>query len=123
VVGNPFVVVYRVSELTFALAKKLVEYPEEFPIKRDLEGNLPVGMVNLIAGKRVVPELLQERFTAENVATILGPLLGDGPEREKQLAALAEVRSKLAADGSPIVRVAEAVISLLDGTEPVNPKP
>jgi lipid-A-disaccharide synthase len=117
------VVVYRVSELTFALAKKLVEYPEEFPIKRDLEGNLPVGMVNLIAGKRVVPELLQERFTAENVATILGPLLGDGPEREKQMAALAEVRSKLAADGSPIVRVAEAVISLLDGAEPVNPKP
>jgi hypothetical protein len=50
-------------------------------------------------------------------------LLGDGPEREKQMAALAEVRSKLAADGSPIVRVAEAVISLLDGTEPVNPKP
>jgi lipid-A-disaccharide synthase len=123
VVGNPFVVVYRVSELTFALAEKLVEYPEEFPIKRDLEGNLPVGMVNLIAGKRVVPELLQERFTAENVATILGPLLGDGPEREKQMAALAEVRSKLAADGSPIVRVAEAVISLLDGAEPVNPKP
>ena len=123
VVGNPFVVVYRVSGMTFALAKKLVEYPEEFTIKRDLEGNLPVGMVNLIAGKRVVPELLQDRFTAENVATALGPLLADGPEREKQMAALADVRGRLAADGSPILRVAEAVVSLLDGTDAVNPKP
>jgi lipid-A-disaccharide synthase len=115
VVGNPFVVVYRVSGLTFALAKKLVEYPEEFPIKRDLEGNLPVGMVNLIAGKRIVPELLQERFSAENVAAALGPLLADGEAREKQMAALAEVRGRLVAEGSPVLRVAEAVLALLDG--------
>ncbi len=124
VVGNPFVVVYRVSGLTFALAKKLVEYPEEFPIKRDLEGNLPVGMVNLIAGKRIVPELLQERFSAENVAAALGPLLADGPEREKQMAALAEVRGKLVAEGSPVLRVADAVLELLDAASAgVNPKP
>jgi lipid-A-disaccharide synthase len=117
VVGNPFVVVYRVSGLTFALAKKLVEYPEEFPIKRDLEGNLPVGMVNLIAGKRVVPELLQERFSAENVAAALGPLLADGEARQKQMAALAEVRGRLVAEGSPVLRVAEAVLELLDGAD------
>jgi lipid-A-disaccharide synthase len=115
VVGNPFMVVYRVSGLTFALAKKLVEYPEEFPIKRDLEGNLPVGMVNLIAGKRIVPELLQERFSAENVAAALGPLLADGEAREKQMAALAEVRGRLVAEGSPVLRVAEAVLELLGG--------
>jgi lipid-A-disaccharide synthase len=124
VVGNPFVVVYRVSGLTFAVAKKLVEYPEEFPIKRDLEGNLPVGMVNLIAGRRVVPELLQGRFSAQNVATALGPLLADGPEREKQVAALAEVRAALNPGGSPISRVAEAVLTLLEpGDAGVTPKP
>ena len=123
VVGNPFVVVYRVSGLTFVLAKTLVEYPEEFPIKRDMDGNLPVGMVNLIAGKRIVPELLQERFSAENVAAALGPLLADGLEREKQMAALAEVRGKLSAKGSPILRVADAVLSLLDEVDAVNPKP
>jgi lipid-A-disaccharide synthase len=119
VVGNPFVVVYRVSPLTFALAKRLVQYPEEFPVKlaarNDLDGNLPVAMVNLIAGRRVVPELLQERFTAANVASALGPLLADGQEREAQIAALAEVRAQLAStEGQePIERVAEAVMALL----------
>jgi lipid-A-disaccharide synthase len=121
IVGNPFVVVYRVSALTFALAKKLVEYPEELSGMEDDAGNLPVAMVNLIAGKRVVPELLQERFTAENVAAELGPLLAEGPEREAQIAALAEVRSRLlvrdATDGSPIGRVADAVLTLLERSD------
>lgn len=118
VVGNPFVVVYRVSPLTFFLAKRLVQYPDEFPDMRDLNGNLPVAMVNLIAGRRVVPELLQDQFTAANVASALVPLLVEGPEREAQIASLAAVRSQLlapgsAAGGSPIDRVAEAVLSVL----------
>jgi lipid-A-disaccharide synthase len=113
IVGNPFVVVYRVSALTFAVAKKLVEYPEEFPLKRDLDGNLPVAMANLIAGRRIVPELLQSRFTAESVAAALSPLLADGPAREQQIAALAEVRAALDPGASPIQRVAEAVLTLL----------
>ena len=64
VVGNPFVVVYRVSGMTYRVAKRLVRYPAEIPAQVDEAGNLPVGMVNLIAGRRVVPELLQERFTS-----------------------------------------------------------
>jgi lipid-A-disaccharide synthase len=124
IVGNPFVVVYRVSALTFALAKKLVEYPEELSGMEDAEGNLPVAMVNLIAGRRMVPELLQERFTAANVASELGPLLVDGREREAQMAALAQVRRRLLVDESneptagrsPIDRVAEAVLRLLEGS-------
>ena len=95
IVGNPFVVVYRVSALTFALAKKLVEYPEELEAKRDLNGNLPVSMVNLIAQRRLIPELLQGSFTAANVASALGPLLMDGPERERQMLGLREVRRRL----------------------------
>src|SRR6202012_1562255 len=75
VIGNPFVVVYRVSPLTFALAKKLVEYPEEFPNMADASGNQPIAMVNLIAQRRLVPELLQQNFTAANVAAALAPLL------------------------------------------------
>jgi lipid-A-disaccharide synthase len=115
IVGNPFVVVYRVSPLTFALAKKLVEYPEEFPPMLDLDGNPPVAMPNLIAGKRIVPELLQSRFTAANVAAALAPLLADGPQRETQIDALAAVRVRLTRpdSASPIDRVAEAVITLL----------
>ena len=122
IVGNPFVVVYRVSALTFAVAKKLIEYPEEVAGIEDDAGNLPVAMVNLIAGRRVVPELLQERFTATNVATELGRLLVEGPEREAQIAALTEVRIKLLAPGSndrslgesPVGRVADVVLTLLE---------
>ena len=47
----------------------------------------------------------------------------DGPEREKQRAALAEVREKLIGNGQPIEQVAEAVLSLLVETSAVNPKP
>jgi len=73
VIGNPFVVVYRVSPLTFWLAKQLVRYPAEIwnPAQVDLDDNLPIAMANLIAGGRIVPELLQTRFTAENVAAAL----------------------------------------------------
>ena len=118
IVGNPFVVVYRVSSLTFAVAKKLVEYPEELNATPDLNGNLPVSMVNLIAKKRLIPELLQGSFTAANVATALTPLLVDGPERERQIRGLTDVRRQLipengASTGSPIARVADAVVRLL----------
>lgn len=119
IVGNPFVVVYRVSPLTFALAKRLVQYPEEFPDMTDSAGNLPVAMPNLIAGRRIVPELLQERFTAQNVAFELAPLLGDTPERHDQISALAELRHLLLSPGdqrlTPIGRAADIVASLLDG--------
>jgi lipid-A-disaccharide synthase len=112
-VGNPFLVVYRVSALTFALAKKLVAYPEEIPAPLDQHGNLPVAMVNLIAGRRIVPELLQDQFTAENVAAELAQILSDTPARAAQIAALAEVHTRLAAPGSPIARVAAAVLSFI----------
>ena len=118
IVGNPFVVVYRVSALTFALAKKLIEYPEELDAKPDLDGNLPVSMVNLIAQQRLIPELLQGNFTAANVASALAPLLVDGPERERQVRGLVEVRRRLrpeedASSASPIARVAEVMVSML----------
>jgi lipid-A-disaccharide synthase len=121
VIGNPFVVVYRVSGLTYRLAKWLVRYPAEIRAPRDEFGNVPIGMVNLIAGKRVVPELLQERFTAENVAAALRPLLADGPERERMVADLAEVRGGLqpVAGSNAIQRVCDAVEGLLrDGSRP-----
>jgi lipid-A-disaccharide synthase len=115
VIGNPFVVVYRVSPLTFAVAKRLVRYPAEIPAEVDEAGNLPIAMVNLVAGRRVVPELLQERFTGEGVAAALRPLLAEGPERERMMADLAEVRERLLppAGADPIRQVCDAVQSLL----------
>ncbi|WP_449649499.1 lipid-A-disaccharide synthase [Terriglobus tenax] len=88
VIGNPFVVVYKVSPLTFRLAKKLVSYPPEIPAPVDEHGNLPIAMANLIAGRRIVPELLQENFTAEKLAVLLQSWLSDP-------AKLADVREDL----------------------------
>ncbi len=119
VIGNPFLVVYRVSPLTFWLAKRLVRYPPEIwnPTEVDSDGNLPIAMVNLIAGGRIVPELLQTRFTAENVAAALRPLLAGTHEREQMIADLAEVRRALQpppGTGS-IQQVSDAVEALLAG--------
>jgi lipid-A-disaccharide synthase len=119
VIGNPFVVVYRVSPLTFWLAKRLVYYPPEIwnPSQVDVGGNLPIAMVNLIAGRRIVPELLQDRFTAENVAAALQPLLARSPERDQMIADLAEVRRALQPPPgtSSIQQVSDEVEALLAG--------
>jgi lipid-A-disaccharide synthase len=82
-IGNPFVVVYRVSALTYAMAKRMVRVPH-------------VAMANLIAGKRVVPELIQQDFTAANIVRQLEPLLPDGPARESMILELRAIRKALA---------------------------
>jgi lipid-A-disaccharide synthase len=72
-------------------------------------------MVNLIAGRTVVPELIQDNFTAENVAATLVLLLEETPERAAMVSDLTEVRRRLvppAGTGS-IVQVADAVDLLL----------
>ena len=132
--GNPFVVVYRVSPLTFALARNLIWYPPEvWPIQDrapglddkpdpyyDRDGNLPIAMPNLIAGRRIVPELLQSRFNPDTLSETLEPLLRDTPQRTRQLTDLATLRSLLILPGlaTPIDRVRDAVLLLLPPTRP-----
>jgi len=84
VIGTPFVMIYRVSPLTWFLGRRLVRLTN-------------FGMVNLIAGREVVPELVQDRFTSEAVEEALRPLLSDGLRRSQMLKDLAEVRRKLSA--------------------------
>ncbi|RXH55847.1 Lipid-A-disaccharide synthase [Granulicella sibirica] len=115
-IGNPFVVVYRVSPTTFALAKLLVAYPREIPAPKDDHGNLPIAMVNLIAGRRIVPEFINQHFNSANVAPALTLLLADSPRRAAMLADLAQARATLLppANSTPIERVADAVDQLLN---------
>jgi len=122
VIGNPFVVVYRVSALTFAVAKQLVEYPPEITVELDDDGNLPIAMVNLIAGRRVVPELLQSRFNAEDLAAAMLPLIAETNQRAQMVADLAEVRERLLPPGvhDPIARAAEAILQLLPQLVPIQ---
>jgi lipid-A-disaccharide synthase len=81
-------------------------------------------MANLIAGKRLVPELIQNDFTASNIVRELSPLLPDGPSRESMMMGLAGLRSILRAKaprwpqetGSAIARVAQITLELLGKT-------
>jgi lipid-A-disaccharide synthase len=124
-IGTPFVVVYRVSALTFALAKRMIRYPAEIPAEPDADGHLPIAMVNLVAGRRIVPELLNRRFTAANLVAALRPLLDETPARARMIAALAEARARLlpapaqtGQPADPLRRVSDAVVELLGPTAP-----
>lgn len=97
-IGNPFIVVYRVSDTTFRLAKLLIRYPAEIPTPVDEHGHLPIAMPNLIAGKRIVPELINKNMTSSNITKTLKPLLEETPERAAQMEALCRLRSLLKID-------------------------
>ncbi len=95
----PMVVVYRVTPLTALLAKPLVR-------------TRYFSMVNLIAERPVVPELIQKDFTPQTVAQQVLRLLDDAHARETLRAGLAEVRRRLGPPGA-VDRAADAIASLL----------
>ncbi len=102
-IGTPFVMVYRVSRLTWTLGRRLLKVPR-------------FAMVNLIAGREVVPELVQSEFTAKNVAAQVQQILNDTAARERMLAGLAEVRARLCggcSGQSASDRAAEAVLKAI----------
>lgn len=103
--GTPMVIAYRTSRLTYALAKRLVRVDH-------------IGLVNLVAGERLVPEFIQDEATPEALADALEPLLDPGSPRRAVVAGLERVRAALApTDGRPpgaAVRVVELAEELLD---------
>ncbi len=104
VAGTPFVMVYRVSPLTWWLGRRLVNVPH-------------FAMVNLIAGREEVPELVQRDFTAEKIVAALREIIPNGPARERMIASFAEVRDKLSAGSErpAAERAADAVLGALRG--------
>ena len=70
------------------------------------------SLPNVLAGREVVPELLQREASAERMAEELERLLSDPAAREAQLAGLREVRATLGEPGAPL-RVAEEVAGVL----------
>jgi lipid-A-disaccharide synthase len=104
---TPFVMVYRVSPLTYLLGKPRVKVPR-------------FAMVNLIAGEEVVPELVQHDFTASNVVARIKEILPDGLARDRMQEGLSQVKTKLrapqAAPGAPrhpADRAAEIILGML----------
>ncbi len=97
IVGTPMVMVYRISPITY--------------LGRPLVGVEHFCMVNLIAGRRVVPELVQDLCTPDRIAVAALDLLG--PAGATQRSALAEVRRRLG-DGGANARAARVLLGMLD---------
>src|SRR5262249_32107374 len=96
---TPMVIVYRLSPLTFQVVRRLVHLDS-------------VGMVNLIAGERIVPELLQDHFTPKAVAKEITSMLLDSARAATIRDGLARVRGRLGGSGASR-RAAEAILRLI----------
>ena len=93
---RPMVVVYRLAWLTYLVGRIFVRLAH-------------FSIVNLLAGRALVPELLQRQASAERMAAEIERLIEDGPARAEQVRGLEEVRASLGAPGAPR-RVAEELI-------------
>ena len=99
---RPMVVVYSVSPLTYRLGKPFLKVDT-------------YAMPNLVAGRRIVPELIQDGFTPGRVAEETTALLGDAARRAQVQGALRGVRDKLGAPGAS-VRAAAAILDFAAAT-------
>ena len=86
--GTPMVIIYSLSRLSWLLGKMLVR------------GVKNVGLINLILGRQVVPELLQDEASAEKIAQVVRGLLQDDGAREAMRKELLSVRSMLGESGA-----------------------
>ena len=103
-IGTPFTMVYRVAPLTWTLGRRLVKVDR-------------FAMVNLIAQRDVVPELVQTDFTAQRVCAELQRIIPDGEVRETMLADFREVRQRLKpvdGGGNASERAAKAVLAIVE---------
>jgi len=96
--GAPLVVVYRLSPLTYAIGRRFVRVST-------------YAMANLIAGRTIVPELIQDACTPEAVASEVLRYLTDPSHAAQTRAALAEVRGRLGRGGAS-ARAAAAILEV-----------
>jgi lipid-A-disaccharide synthase len=106
--GTPFIVVYRLAPLTWILGRRLVKLDT-------------FAMPNLIAGKKIAPELIQKDFTAQNVFRELNAIIPDGPARQQMQSDLRMVQQRLH-DGQdaepPTMRAAREILGALNQPNP-----
>jgi len=95
--------VYRVSPLTYALGKPRVKVPH-------------FAMVNLIAEEEIVPELVQHKFTVENIVMEMNKIIPDGEPRARMIEQLAVVKTRLkqgSGRAHPSERAAEIISKMI----------
>lgn len=85
--GCPMIVVYKTSPITYFFGRLLVKVPN-------------IGMVNVVAGRPLCPELIQHAATPEALASAMIPLIEDTPERGAMMVGLEDVRQLLGQGGA-----------------------
>jgi lipid-A-disaccharide synthase len=85
--GTPLVAVYRIGRLNYAIARRMVRLSH-------------VALPNIVAGREVAPELIQDALTAQRLAALVQPLLDDRDASARARAGLAEVRRRLGEPGA-----------------------
>jgi lipid-A-disaccharide synthase len=96
--GTPLVVVYKTSPLSFLVGRMLVDITH-------------IGLVNIVAGKTVAPEFLQNEMSVENIVKAVDRLLTDDRYRQSVESDLSVIRQRLGPPGAS-ARVAEGIIEL-----------
>src|SRR6266699_1265740 len=83
----PLIVAYRTGRINYAVARRVVKVPN-------------IGLVNVVAGREVAREFIQDEIEPSMMADALAEILNEGPRRQEVLTGLAEVRSKLGSPGA-----------------------
>jgi lipid-A-disaccharide synthase len=96
VLGTPMVTYYRVNSLSWLAGRRLVKVPF-------------LSMVNLIAERQIVPELIQHDMTAPNIVRVAEQLLTDEGKANRMREDLAHVRALLTSEGNPLDRAGEII--------------
>lgn len=99
--GAPMAIVYRTSPLSYLIGRLLVRVPD-------------IGLVNVVAGRRIVPELVQHEVTPGRLAEAVEPYLTDDETLERTSRELIGVREKLGSPGASR-RVADIALAMLEG--------
>lgn len=98
--GTPMVIIYKVAYLSWLIGKSLVKIPY-------------IGLINIVAGDMVVPELIQEQCTPQNIADRCLKILGDPREIERVKYQLSKVKEKMGGRGASR-RAAEEIMALVN---------
>jgi lipid-A-disaccharide synthase len=99
ILGTPLVIVYKVNRLSYEIGRRLIRVEH-------------IGLVNLVAGETVAPELIQDQVTAEGIVNEVMGILENPVRRAWIRSRLEEVRRRLGSPGASI-RAAEIALSLL----------
>jgi lipid-A-disaccharide synthase len=99
IAGTPIVIIYKVSPLSYRLGKALIKVKN-------------IGLVNLIAERQIVPELIQDRATPESIAETVKNLLKNPAALDAMRDAFVNVRYRLGGPGAS-ARVADLAMKIM----------